>query len=91
MSNCVANDCKGGEILEDGRVLPELEFWQMDIHLEGLNVDPNIVTGILGETMRPVLDGQGKPVMTGVEALRGEVKDFRVSGALMSDFHGNRQ
>lgn len=75
-------------MLEDGRVLPELEFWQMDVHIEWLDVNPESVTGILGETMRPVLDETGAPSLTGAEAMRGNVEDFRVSGPLMSDFSG---
>lgn len=77
-----------GEVLDDGRVLPELEFWQMDVHVERIDVNVGTVTGILGETMRPVLNSAGVPIMSGSEALRGETEDYRVSGPLASDFNG---
>lgn len=79
---------QGGETLEDGRVLPELEFWQMDLHVEWATFDSDLVTGILGETMRPVLDAAGRPILAGKSALRGEVDDYRISGPLASDFRG---
>lgn len=63
----------------------------MDVHLEKFHVDADSVTGILGETMRPVLDDEGNPIMSGLDALRGNVEDYRVSGPLMSDFTGCAQ
>eukprot|EP00903_Cladosiphon_okamuranus_P010195 g9654.t1 len=66
----------------NGRVLPDLEFWQMDVGLDGLDVEKPALSGILGETARPVYDGSGKEVMEGFEAFRGTVEDYRVSGAL---------
>lgn len=77
---------QGGEVLTDGRVLPELEFWQIDLHLERYDFDAKRVTGMLGETMRPVLDSQGVPIISGVEAIRGQVEDYRISGPLATDF-----
>lgn len=82
------NFLQGGEVLEDGRVLPELEFWQMDIHLEWFDLNTDYLTGILGETIHPVLDASGLPIMSGAEALRGEVEDYHISGPLQSDFPG---
>lgn len=79
---------QGGEVIHDGRVLPHLEFWQMDVLVEWYDVNPETVTGMLGETMRPTLDAEGRPIMSGLAALRGEVEDYRVSGPLESDFTG---
>lgn len=56
----------------------------MDLYIERCDVDPSAVTGILGETMRPVLDSSGQPIMSGDDALRGEVEDYRVSSPLMA-------
>ena len=75
-----------GELDSDGRVLPDLEFWQMDVGLDGLSLGHESLSGILGETARPVLDGDGREVMEGFEAFRGTVEDYRVSGPLGTDF-----
>eukprot|EP00752_Nemacystus_decipiens_P017715 g15883.t1 len=71
-----------GEVDGDGRVLPDLEFWQMDVGMDGLDVDNPALSGILGETARVVYDANGREVMAGFEAFRGTVEDYRVSGAL---------
>eukprot|EP00752_Nemacystus_decipiens_P010635 g9472.t1 len=71
-----------GELLGDGRVLPDLEFWQMDVGIDGLDVDNPALSGLLGETARPVYDENGQPIMEGFDAFRGTVDDYRVSGAL---------
>lgn len=76
---------EGGAIEDDSGFLPGLEFWKMDVHLESYSLNPT-VTGILGETMHPVLDGSGRAIMFGPGALRGEVDDYRVSGPLSTDF-----
>lgn len=55
-SNCY----QGGEMLEDGRALPELTFWQIDVHLEGFGINIGSITCILGETIRPYI-GCGRP------------------------------
>lgn len=60
----------------------------MDVHFEWFNLNADTVTGILGETMRPVLNSAGTPIMSGIQALRGVVEDYRVSGPLQSDFPG---
>lgn len=75
---------QGGEVLHDGRILPEMEFWQMDMHLEWYDVDAATVTGILGETIRPVLDTAGVPILYGAEAMRGNVEDYRIPGPLIT-------
>lgn len=83
--NVGINHQGGGEQDWDGRVLPDLDFWLMNMGLEGLDIgDP--LSGILGETARPVLDHSGNPIMTGIEAIRGTVEEYRVSGALGVDF-----
>ena len=75
-----------GELNWDGRVLPDLEFWQMDVGLDGLAIDNPNLTGILGETARPVVREDGQVVMEGDGAFRGSVEDYRVTGALGTDF-----
>lgn len=75
-----------GEMDWDGRILPDLDFWQMDIGFEGLSVDHNTLSGILGETARPVVDDNGHDVMKGLGAMRGTVADYQVSDALGTDF-----
>ena len=44
-----------GELTSDGRVLPELEVWQMDLGVQGLHRQNNL-SGIQGETADPVVD-----------------------------------
>ena len=83
----VGPNFQGNEELDwDGRVLPDLEFWQMDVGLDGLSLDSASLTGILGETARPVLDKDGRKIMQGYEAIRGTVEDYRVSSPLGTDF-----
>ncbi|CAN0326062.1 unnamed protein product, partial [Ectocarpus fasciculatus] len=77
---------EGGGEDWDGRELPELDVWQMDVGLAGLNIDNEALTGILGETARPVIGEDGKAVMKGRDAYRGTVEDYRVSGGLGTDF-----
>ncbi|CBN74763.1 imm upregulated 3 [Ectocarpus siliculosus] len=71
-----------GELNWDGRVLPDLEFWQMDVGIDGLDVDNPALSGLLGETARPVYGENGEAVMEGSDAFRGTVEDYRVSSAL---------
>lgn len=66
-------------------MLPELEFWQTGVHLEWFNLNADTVTGLLGETIRPTLDVEGHPIMSGIDATRGEVDDYRASGPLEPD------
>lgn len=79
----------GGEEDPEGRVISDLDFWQMDVGLEGLRVGDSL-SGILGETARPVLDDTGEAVMSGPGAFRGTVEDYRVSGALGVEFSLDR-
>ncbi|CAM9464066.1 unnamed protein product [Ectocarpus sp. 8 AP-2014] len=58
----------------------------MDVGLIGLSLENEELTGILGETARPVYDNDGNAVMEGDDALRGTAADYRVSGALGTDF-----
>ena len=84
--NVGTNYQDGGDLDWDGRVLPDLEFWQMDVGLHGLSLENESLSGILGETARPVLDEDGREIMEGYEAFRGTVEDYRVSSALGTDF-----
>eukprot|EP00752_Nemacystus_decipiens_P016036 g14337.t1 len=80
--NAGVNYQDGGELNWDGRVLPDLEFWQMDVGMNGLDVDNPALSGLLGETARPVYDENGQPIMEGFDAFCGTVEDYRVSSAL---------
>eukprot|EP00752_Nemacystus_decipiens_P016691 g14929.t1 len=80
--NAGVNYQGNGELNWDGRVLPDLEFWQMDVGMDGLDVDNPTLSGLLGETSRPVYDENGQAVMEGFNAFRGTVEDYRVSSAL---------
>lgn len=83
----VGVDHQGGDQLDwDGRALPDLDFWQMDAGVHGLSLDSETLTGILGETARPVLDEDGHEIMEGYNAMRGTVEDYRVSSALGTEF-----
>ena len=84
--NVGTNYQDGGELDWDGRVLPDLEFWQMDVGLHGLTLENESLSGTLGETARPVLEEDGREIMEGYEAFRGTVEDYRVSSALGTDF-----
>lgn len=83
--NVGINSQSQGELNWDGRVLPELEFWQMDLGVQGLDRQNNL-SGILGETAYPIVDHDGAIVMEGPSAIRGTVADYRVAGALGKDF-----
>lgn len=76
----------GGELQWDGRILPDIDVWQMDIGFAGLPLKSETLTGLLGETARPVHDQEGNAVMEGYDAFRGTVEDYRVSGALGTTF-----
>eukprot|EP00903_Cladosiphon_okamuranus_P022268 g20475.t1 len=80
--NAGVNYQGNGELNWDGRVLPNLEFWQMDVGMDGVGVDNPSLSGLLGETARPVYDENGQAIMDGFEAFRGTVEDYRVSDAL---------
>ena len=84
--NVGANYQGGGDLDWDGRVLPDLEFWKMDVGLHGLSLKNLSLSGILGDTARPVLGKDGREVMEGYEAFHGTVEDYRVSGPLGTDF-----
>lgn len=81
---------KGGAetTLPDGRVLPELEFWQMNLGFEQLNDRDGVsgLSGLLGETSTPVVGSDGAAVMHGANAMRGEVEHYRVFGPFGTDF-----
>ena len=75
-----------GELNWDGRALPEMEFWQMNVGIDGLVPEHESLSGLLGSTARPVMDENGHAVMHGYEAFRGTVEDYRVDGPLGTDF-----
>ncbi|CAM9207570.1 unnamed protein product [Ectocarpus sp. 13 AM-2016] len=65
--------------------LPDHLTWQMNlaVHHEDVSHDAK---GILGQTFVPTRDAEGKPIMTGLEAIRGTEEEYRVDGALGVDF-----
>lgn len=69
-----------------GRDLPELDFWQMGVGVEGVSLHHESLSGLLGETSRVVVDTEGNEVMGGPEALPGMIEDYRVSDAEGTDF-----
>ena len=75
-----------GGVAWDGWVLPCIDFRQIDVGLTGLILDNEHLSGILGETARPVFDENGRGIMKGYIAFRGSVGDYRVSDALGTDF-----
>eukprot|EP00903_Cladosiphon_okamuranus_P010093 g9560.t1 len=80
--NAGVNYRGNGELNWDGRVHPNLEFWQMDVGMDGVGVDNPTLSGRLDETARPVYDENGEAIMDGFEAFRGTVEDYRVPNAL---------
>ena len=80
------NHRRAGKTDRFGRDLPELDFWQMGVGVEGLNIDHKSLSGLLGETSRVVVDAEGNEVMGGAEALPGTIEDYRVSNAEGMDF-----
>lgn len=60
-----------GQLNWDGRVLSDLDFWRMDVSLNDLDIWSPSLSGILGETVRPVHNGNGRVVMEGSTAFSG--------------------
>lgn len=54
--------------------LPEHLTWQMNLAIDHTNISPE-ATGILGETVVPTVDGDGNPIMQGMEVIRGKQAD----------------
>lgn len=50
--------------------LPDHLTWQMNLAIERNDIGRH-ATGVLGETSVPTVDGSGKPIMKGMEAIRG--------------------
>ena len=80
------NHRRAGKTDRFGRDLPELDFWQMGVGVEGLSLLHESLSGLLGETARVVVDAEGNDVMEGAEALSGTIEDYRVSDAEGTDF-----
>ena len=80
------NHRQPGKIDRFGRELPELDFWQSSVGLYGINLDNERLTGILGETARPVRDTNGEVITKGIKAMRGIVADYRVSSPVGKNF-----
>ncbi|CAN0040712.1 unnamed protein product [Scytosiphon promiscuus] len=65
--------------------LPEHLTWQMNVAIDYSGVSPQ-ATGILGETLVPTVDGNGNPIMHGMEAIRGKQDEYRVKGPFDTTF-----
>ena len=63
--------------------LPDHLTWQMNVAIDHHDVSLE-ATGVLGETVVPTTDGNGKLIMTGMEAIRGEQEDCKCN-------HGQNQ
>lgn len=71
---------------DDGvEVLPDLEFWQMDVALEEMQLSGE-GGGMLGDTSKYVIGDDGVPITKGMKALHAPVEMYRVSGPLGVDF-----
>lgn len=71
-------------------LIPELEFWQTDLAFEGLPMHGE-TGGLLGDTSQFVLDNDGVPITSGMGAVHGPVKNYRVSRHLGVDFEQLRK
>ena len=80
------NHRSSGKVDRFGRELPELDFWQTSVALIGVDSNNEHLTGMLGETARPVRDKNDHVITKGLDALRGTISDYRVSGPLGTEF-----
>ena len=71
--------------LDGTTVLPRLEFWQMDLGFDELQLSDD-VTGLLGDTSKFVLDDEGVPVTSGLGAPHAPVESYPVADAYARDF-----
>ena len=55
--------------------LPDHLTWQMNLAIDHHNMDASVSTGVLGETLIPTLDDEGKPIMQGMGSIRGLEED----------------
>lgn len=55
--------------------LPDHLTWQMNLAIEHHDLDESAARGILGETLVPALDANGKPIMQGMGSIRGLQED----------------
>eukprot|EP00903_Cladosiphon_okamuranus_P022788 g20980.t1 len=59
--------------------LPDHLTWQMNVAIDHHDVSID-ATGVLGETVVPTVDANGKYIMKGMDAIRGSQGDYRVAG-----------
>ncbi|CAM9300355.1 unnamed protein product [Ectocarpus fasciculatus] len=65
--------------------LPDHLTWQMNMAVDHNDVS-RAAKGVLGETFVSTRDASGRPIMAGIEAIRGKEEDYRVEGPLGMDF-----
>ena len=81
------NQRHAGKTDRFGRDLPEVNFWQMSVGVDGISLQHEAMSGLLGETVHVVVDAEGENVMAGVGAIPGNVEDYRVSDGESRDFN----
>eukprot|EP00903_Cladosiphon_okamuranus_P020054 g18420.t1 len=70
--------------------LPDHTSWQMNVAIDHHDVSLE-ATGVLGETVVPTLDANGKYIMKGMDAIRGTQADYRVAGPFDTVFAQGHQ
>ena len=55
--------------------LPDHLTWQMNLAIDHHGIDASVARGILGETLVPTRDANGKPIMHGIDSIRGSEED----------------
>lgn len=55
--------------------LPDHLTWQMNLAVDHHDIDERVARGILGETLVPTVDANGKPIMHGMGSIRGLQED----------------
>ncbi|CAM9894970.1 unnamed protein product [Ectocarpus fasciculatus] len=69
--------------------LPDHLTWQMNVAIDHHDISLE-ATGVLGETVVPTVDANGKSIMKGMDAIRGSQDDYRVTGPLDTAFAQGR-
>lgn len=73
------NHRSAGKTDRSVRDLPEFDFWEMGVGIEGLSLEDESLSGLIGGTAQVVEDAEGNKVMK-------TITDYRVSDAEGMDF-----
>lgn len=68
--------------------LPDHIAWQMNLAIDHPEIDSSLATGILGETLVPTRDESGKPIMQGMDSIRGSQEDCECYTERIRKFEG---